>query len=240
MAAEHAYALQLVHNLRNKVYELEKSNISLSATVRTLQNAYKVLATAQPALVEASSNSEPLTRSIEVNALGRQGNATRHITRTPAPTVTYDKSKHGKLRFFYREQFRPYMKGQPKSDLATIEVDGGSGAPSRVKNIPIYMESLDGTLMNLQRYSDLRAHLRALFQTLLDEGLAPTVWSKINDTALNYVLVQVSRSFPEVAECENSWKIRYLASQLYSDFGRERGEAAASGTGSKKRPRDGD
>ncbi|EIW56358.1 uncharacterized protein TRAVEDRAFT_49188 [Trametes versicolor FP-101664 SS1] len=233
--AEYTRSLRHAEILSAKLRELEKVNAELTATVRTLQHAYKVLATAQPRMLATSGN--PFNLAVTPDA---GWDVKSLLACEDAPIIKFNSEKHANLKFFSRKHFKPYMKGQPKHDLATKQMEIGKSG--RTRGVPIFLESLDGTIMAADRYSDLRAHCRNVLQTLDDTDNAPEVWSKINDAALNYVIVQVGKVFPEVQECENHWKLKHLMMNMYSDFGRDRSntapkkDATAKKAASKKRP----
>ncbi|KAI0360035.1 hypothetical protein OH77DRAFT_1472040 [Trametes cingulata] len=241
-SGEHPTAsfLNTVERLKSRIYDLEKSNAELAATVRTLEHAYTLLATAQPALLAASGNPLQLpmsaTSGIDIKP---QMTGLSVASALAPPIVQFDAIKHANIRFFTRHSFKPYMKGGAKHDISTKEMPIGTTGKTRA--IPIFLEGLDGSTMAPERYLDLRALIRSIFQGLQQKQLAPVSWSKISDTALFYLIAQVTNMFPEMAECEGYWKIKHLSMLMYSDFTRaDRTSATPANQSLKKRSREGD
>ncbi|KAI0355177.1 hypothetical protein OH77DRAFT_1455299 [Trametes cingulata] len=231
--------LSTVERLKSRIYDLEKANAELTATVRTLEHAYTLLATAQPALLAASGNPLQLPMSATAGIdIKPQTTGLSLASALAPPVVQFDAVKHANIRFFTRHSFKPYMKGGAKHDISTKEMPIGTTGKTRA--IPIFLEGLDGTTMAPERYLDLRALIRSIFQGLQQKQLAPVSWSKISDTALFYLISQVTNMFPEMAECEGYWKIKHLSMLMYSDFTRADRTSATPANQSKKRAREGE
>ncbi|KAI0644788.1 hypothetical protein C8Q79DRAFT_967774 [Trametes meyenii] len=229
---------------REKIHELEMENAGLKATVQTLENAYKLLATAQPHLGVAgfqprSRADQPPSQvqSERLTTVSSDIIAASPLSISAASSkllsIEYDRDKHSKIRFFTRESYRPYLKGGVLHEESTVQLP--MPGTSKLRSVPIYLENIDGTVMAADRYKDLRSFITKTLHSLVVARIAPEKWSKMSNLALCILIEQVIHNFPELAECEDYWKIKHLASTMYSDFMRDR--SRNSGTSSKKRSR---
>lgn len=137
------------------------------------------------------------------------------------------------LRFWTAEDWAPYTQAGPKHDISTSE-----------EGVPLYLEEEDGTTFPLPKYLDLRKLVRERSHTLSFHTLAPSTWGNKNVHSTRYMLSEIYKSYPELANCHGHFRAHTLLTCMWSDLKRPRknGDAiitpegiAGNNTGNNKR-----
>ncbi|KAJ6596398.1 hypothetical protein DFH09DRAFT_876224, partial [Mycena vulgaris] len=81
-----------------------------------------------------------------------------------------------------------------------------------------FLEHEDGTIFNKEQIASIRKHIRAAFQSLLDDGLAPQTWSSASSKATSRVRTEMLAEFPALSFCANHWKVDAVATEVYSQW----------------------
>ncbi|KAJ6550772.1 hypothetical protein DFH09DRAFT_1086398 [Mycena vulgaris] len=100
-----------------------------------------------------------------------------------------------------------------------------------------FLEHEDGTIFNKEQIASVRKHIRAAFQSLLDDGLAPQTWSSASSKATSRVRTEMLAEFPALSFCANHWKVDAVATEVYSQWSSSRRDAivAAQGKSNKRK-----
>nr|VWP01375.1 Tyrosine-protein phosphatase YVH1 [Ganoderma boninense] len=124
--------------------------------------------------------------------LGSSGNTDVVSAETQTQT-TYDRVKHKNLKFWSAESWKPYKQGGAKYDFYKSS-DG----------VPIFLENLDGTVINKHAFSDLNTVIKLSYHSLKSSGLAAPSWGKMSKEGYEYMEKQVANNFPAIREAEGN------------------------------------
>ncbi|KAJ7435415.1 hypothetical protein FB451DRAFT_1190970 [Mycena latifolia] len=85
-----------------------------------------------------------------------------------------------------------------------------------------FLEHENGTVFSKSEIKAVGKAVYEVFQTLLDDGLAPKTWSQASSRATNILRTDLFAKFPDIRLCANNWKADTLASEKYAQWTRRR------------------
>ncbi|KAI1782307.1 hypothetical protein LXA43DRAFT_854590, partial [Ganoderma leucocontextum] len=88
--------------------------------------------------------------------------------------------------------------------------------------VPIFLENLDGTVMDKHAFSDLNAVIKLSYHSLKAKGWAAASWGKMSREGYEYMEKQVTKNFPAICEAEKNWKFQTLMTTTYPNLIRDR------------------
>ncbi|OJT06947.1 hypothetical protein TRAPUB_10051 [Trametes pubescens] len=137
-----------------------------------------------------------------------------------APTPQPEDYPH--LSFWNKASWAPYKQGQDNYDMR-----------SNAEGISLYLEQEDGTQASKERVRRMADHQRSIWAKFDRDDKLPSKWR-----AADYELVDAHRThmykeFPELALCQNHYKLTLFASEHFSSYirnvkKRKAAEAAAA------------
>ncbi|KAJ7676133.1 hypothetical protein B0H17DRAFT_1140110 [Mycena rosella] len=111
-------------------------------------------------------------------------------------------------------KLEPIQSNYADSDLTQISDDKNSKLG--------FMEHKDGTPFTPIQIKAVRKAARQSFATLLEEGRAPPSWSHASSRATNIFRKDLLGEHPELGLCANHWKVDAVATEVYSQWSRNR------------------
>ncbi|KAF8172593.1 hypothetical protein K438DRAFT_1772633 [Mycena galopus ATCC 62051] len=85
-----------------------------------------------------------------------------------------------------------------------------------------FLEHENSTVFSKSEIKAVGKAVYEVFQTLLDDGLAPKTWSQASSRATNILRTDLLAKFPDIRLCANNWKADPLASEKYAQWSRRR------------------
>ncbi|KAI0706253.1 hypothetical protein C8T65DRAFT_727879 [Cerioporus squamosus] len=195
--------------LKARVQELELEKARIEGSEKSIQNAFKLLATAHPELLPNGMLVPQTLRAAKV-----------------AP-VPYDQALHGKMKFYKYADYQPYGPRGVKNLGDSDEDDGDDededdDNKSKKKKTPRYLETRDGTTLSYAAYCDLRAALKRAVLSCNEEGLAAPTWKALGSVAYDYIKTELCAHWPGFMDSENGWKFDEFGKRVYPDVLRDR------------------
>ncbi|KAJ6479847.1 hypothetical protein C8R45DRAFT_933635 [Mycena sanguinolenta] len=181
----------------------------LSVRHEMLRQAYITLANAIPQVFRFIPN--PM--NINVPPLLTSENLTTPSTASTMASTALTpplRADYPALNYWFREKFGK------DNDLTTIS--------DETRNKLGFLEHEDGTAFTDSEITAVRQASREVFQTLLDDGLAPETWSGASSKATNAFRKELASTFPEIRLCAHNWKVDCVATQVYPQWTRHRRE----------------
>lgn len=123
------------------------------------------------------------------------------------PSPKYDEALHGKYKFWSVDDWAPYAQGGPKADFSTSD-----------QGVSLYLEDDDAETFTPDALKELRSLLKRCFRTLVHYKLHPVTWGKREPAASRYVVSEVYKVFPSLANCRGHFRVHTLATRMYPDF----------------------
>jgi hypothetical protein len=218
--------LAMVSQLQTKYETLQFVFFYLKYTIVTdtaFRDAYLTLANTIPKVFHFIPNPLDIRIPTDPNSpsLPNSLNTGTRFSQADCPLVTY---------------WLPEDVKKADSDLAKISEDSNSSI--------FFLEHRDGSAFSETEVTDVRGHMRAAFNSLLEKGLAPMNWSGASSVALNWVRSEMLAFCPDLGLCAGSWKIDTLIKAVYPAWKRyrksqiESSQAAAVPSASQKRKSD--
>ncbi|KAJ6474348.1 hypothetical protein C8R45DRAFT_935740 [Mycena sanguinolenta] len=177
----------------NSAYtRLHRQYSDLSARHEMLFQAYTTLVNSLPRFIPnpMNTNTAPLFPSIS-QRLGDPSTASSAAS--AASPVAPLKADYPKLSYWFRDKFGK------DDDLTTIS--------DETRNKLGFLEHEDGTPFTNTEIAAVRQTAREVFQTLLDDSLAPQTWSNASSIAANAFRKELISMFPEIRLCAHNWKV---------------------------------
>ncbi|PCH36530.1 hypothetical protein WOLCODRAFT_159493 [Wolfiporia cocos MD-104 SS10] len=100
-----------------------------------------------------------------------------------------------------------------------------------------FTEHADGEMFSDSELESVRRACRGFFQSVVERGIVPKSWGRLSTEAASEFRAHLEKLFPELALCENHWKVDQLGTVLYPRWKQKRPQLFAhSGPSATARP----
>jgi hypothetical protein len=123
-----------------------------------------------------------------------------------------------KVKFWYRHDWNKFKDGANSTNVGVEPVCGKTLMSKGINKNTKYIEDADGKPVDGFRLRDIRAHTRAVWESLKNVNRAPSSWGKANAEVAQLYRHEMRTKFPEFALCENDWKADHLATESYPSW----------------------
>ena len=126
------------------------------------------------------------------------------------------KSDFPDVKYWRRED---WTRRQKDNDFDIQPGSRGSTWRAKGENVRTkYIENTDGTPVSGDVASDIREQARSIWRGFTKRGIAPDTWGSATREEENEFNFEMEKSWPVLRYCENHWKVRHLATNIYSQW----------------------
>lgn len=140
------------------------------------------------------------------------------------------------IRFWYRADYTKWLNNEKKStkvqkrrpgaidssvtddEITVLDGAPASGSKPHGNEGLKYLEHSDGQSFLPADVSQLSRLARSVWHGLKQQGLAPQRWGHASSDVLTEFFAKVSRQLPDLALCDNNWKLQLYATQTYPSW----------------------
>ncbi|KAJ7256397.1 hypothetical protein C8J57DRAFT_1473051 [Mycena rebaudengoi] len=204
--------------------QLREENLVLATENRSIRNTFDLLTKSIPAMITAAGTAVPTPRvSLDVDiespvamlrGQGMPGGLPVHVPKPPAqrsdtPKVIFGLSRTGCST--------SRMRGATLMWTATDRV--ALLVPPREINVTIlFVSDSDGNVIDGFHAPDIRSLAHQIWVQTTNLKLAPPSWQKGSLDVHRHFSYELCDKFPEMALCNNDWKVRFMATHMYSSW----------------------
>ncbi|KAJ3756995.1 hypothetical protein EV360DRAFT_71506 [Lentinula raphanica] len=185
--------------LKEENQQLKLQNVTLATQVQTWKEAHMLLTQT----IKEFRNAVPLKAGISLST-----------SVTPMPTLS--RSKYPKVRFWERSEWISTEQAETKLKKEDMDCDPHIRGELNVGQRFVELES--GEPISGSRAKSLRNEAYTCFQGYLDEGKAPATWGQASYEVKAHFISVLTTNFPELCLCEENWKVKHLATNLYPNW----------------------
>jgi hypothetical protein len=126
------------------------------------------------------------------------------------------RSDYSNIKYWTKEE---WVKRQEEDDIKTQPGSCRGLQCVKGENIMMkYIESPNGKLVSGAVASDIWEYARSIWRGLYTWGLAPQTWGSASRTLKDQFNLEMKREWPVLRYCERHWKVRQLATSIYSQW----------------------
>jgi hypothetical protein len=145
-----------------------------------------------------------------------------HMLEGPQPLMEgknawlMSRSDYPDIKYWTKEE---WVKRQEEDDIETQPGPHRGLQCAKGENIMMkYIESPNGKPVSGAIALDIREYTRSIWRGLYTQGLAPQTWGSVSRTLEDQFNLKMEREWPVLRCCKRHWKVRQLATSIYSQW----------------------
>ncbi|KAJ7225015.1 hypothetical protein C8J57DRAFT_1731241 [Mycena rebaudengoi] len=203
---------------------LREENLVLATENRSVKNTFDLLTKSIPAMITAAGAAVPTPRvSLDVDiespvamlrGQGMPGVLPVHVPKPPA-----QRSDTPKVIFWFEQDWRQHIKNaRGDSNVDGPGPRGSSRASQGINVTMLFVSDSDGNVIDGFRAADIRSLAHQIWVQIANLKLAPPSWQKGSLDVRRHFSYELCDKFPEMALCNNDWKVQFMATHMYSSW----------------------